>query len=69
MGLRSLSLSITMDDQVVSRSFCLKDEDSYLSSEDLAEALANSIHKGFSEKPDIIHGMLITLLSKVNKAR
>lgn len=69
MGLRTLTLSLTMDDVSVSRNFGISQDVSIPSKDILVEVLAESIAKGFTDKPDIIKGMLVKLLDDVEKHR
>ena len=69
MGLKTLELSVKMDGCEVSRSFRLADDESLFSQEELAEMLGDLVVRGLSDKPDIIKGMLFTLLEKVEAKR
>lgn len=69
MGLRSLSLSLTMDGVTVERPFGLSQDETVLTKEELVEALTTSILHGFNNKPDLLKGMLTSLLDDVEKQR
>ena len=69
MGLRSLTLTLSMDGITVSRNFGISEDVPISSKSALVEILGDSISRGFSDKPDIIKGMLCQLLDDVEKKR
>lgn len=71
MGLKSLALSLTMDGEtvVVDRSFGISIDETVMNKDELVEALSVSILRGLNDKPEILKGMLHSLLDGVEKQR
>lgn len=65
MPTRKLEVVLRIGKTEVAREYSISDHAIIHNDDDLIEALAISLSRGFTDKPDIIKGMLISLLEKL----
>lgn len=65
MAIIKLEVVLRIGKNEVVREYTVSDHAIIHNDDDLVEALAISIGKGFSDKPDIIKGMLLSLIEKI----